>query len=116
MLKNTGLAPTTKASTSLVGYTDVAPNPTTGQETAQEDAFDEMASNFPCSCGMSHGNEFARINFGLPTLTKEQIGALMTGRLRKVLNLYKSRRAAATGSTKDFYDYQILLIERTFAN
>jgi len=40
----------------------------------------------------------------------------MTGRLRKVLSLYKSRRAAATGSTKDFYDYQILLIERTFAN
>ena len=116
MLKNTGLAPSTKASTSLVGYTYVAPNPTTGQETAQEDAFDEIASNFPCSCGMSHGNEFARINFGLPTLTKEQIGALMTGRLRKVLNLYKSRRAAATGSTKDFYDYQILLIERTFAN
>ena len=45
-----------------------------------------------------------------------EIGALMTGRLRKVLSLYKSRRAAATGSTKDFYDYQILLIERTFAN
>ena len=116
MLKNTGLAPTAKASTSLTGDAAALHTGAIGQPTTQEDAFDEMISSFPCSCGMSHGNEFARINFGLPTLTKEQIGALMTGRLRKVLSLYKSRRAAATGSTKDFYDYQILLIERTFAN
>jgi len=116
MLKNTGLAPTAKASTSLTGDAAALHTGAIGQPTTPEDAFDEMTSSFPCSCGMSHGNEFARINFGLPTLTKEQIGALMTGRLRKVLSLYKSRRAAATGSTKDFYDYQILLIERTFAN
>ena len=116
MLKNTGLAPTAKASTSLTGDAAALHTGAIGQPATPKDAFDEMTSSFPCSCGMSHGNEFARINFGLPTLTKEQIGALMTGRLRKVLSLYKSRRAAATGSTKDFYDYQILLIERTFAN
>ena len=37
-------------------------------------------------------------------------------RLREVLRLYKARRGSATGSTRDFYDYQILLIERLFAN
>jgi hypothetical protein len=58
--------------------------------------------------------EFARFNFGLPTLTSNQLGALMTGRLNEVLKLYKSRVASATGSTKDFYNYQIIKIERIF--
>jgi hypothetical protein len=58
--------------------------------------------------------EFARFNFGLPTLTANQLGAIMTGRLSEVLKLYKSRVTSATGSTKDFYNYQIIKIERIF--
>ncbi len=100
MLNNSGLTTKEKASSSSIN---------------NEDMF-QLESNFPCSCNMNHTFDFARINFGLPTLPKDQIGAIMTGRLRKVLNLYKSRRSSATGSTKDFYDYQILLIERIFAN
>lgn len=103
MLKNTGLTPKAQSTKSLAE-----------EENLLAETWPE--TSFPCSCGMSHGNEFARINFGLPTLTQDQIGVLMTGRLRKVLSLYKSRRASATGTTKDFYDYQILLIERIFAN
>lgn len=114
MLKNTGLAPAAKAPAITTG--DALRTDDGGRAAAREDAPDETAQGFPCSCGMSRGDGFSRPNFGLPTLAKEQLGALMTGRLRKVLGLYKSRRAAATGSTRDFYDYQILLIERTFAN
>ena len=36
----------------------------------------------------------------------------MTGRLKRVLQKYKTYRAMATGSTRDYYDYQILMIER----
>lgn len=100
MLNNSGLVAKDKASATSISNEDMT----------------DLESNFPCSCNMSQTDHFARINFGLPTLPKEQIGAIMTGRLRKVLSLYKSRRSSATGATKDFYDYQILLIERIFNN
>ena len=51
---------------------------------------------------------------GKKTLTANQLGAIMTGRLSEVLKLYKSRVTSATGSTKDFYNYQIIKIERIF--
>ena len=41
----------------------------------------------------------------------------MTSLLRKTLNLYKSRRATAPdAATRDFYDYQILSIDKIFSN
>ena len=40
----------------------------------------------------------------------------MVGRLNKIAQLYKSRRIASTGDTRDFYDYQLLLIERVMKN
>lgn len=107
MMRSSGLVASSKSSASLTAQTDAL---------NAEDTLDELPLSFPCSCGMNHSTEFARFNLGLPTLTKDQLGALMTGRLRKVLSLYKSRRASAVGSTKDFYDYQILLIERIFEN
>jgi len=39
----------------------------------------------------------------------------MTGRLERVLQKYKVFRNTATGSTRDYYDYQILLIEKALA-
>ncbi|MCD8317773.1 MAG: zinc-dependent metalloprotease [Paraprevotella sp.] len=105
MLNNTGLIQKPKAATTS----------SLGQNAGINT--DDMTENeYYCSSDMGEENKFTRIKFGLPTLSKEQLGALMTGRQHKVLSLYKARRAAATGSTKDFYDYQILLIERTFAN
>ena len=100
MIKNSGLSQqTAKSTTSL----------------AEETAATLPEESFGC-CALGPSTDFARINFGLPTLTKERIGAIMTGRLKKVLALYKARKGGATGSTKDFYDYQILLIERILSN
>lgn len=63
----------------------------------------------------SFGNDFVRINFGVSSLSKPQMGAIMTGRLKRVLQKYKVFRNTATGSTRDYYDYQILLIEKALA-
>lgn len=105
MLRNTGLTPvSSSAATKSLHHSE--------KESIEENTENEGGTGFFCSCGLSHGQNFARINFGLPTLTKDQMGALMTGRLRKVLGLYKTHRAAAKGTTRDFYDYQIMLIER----
>ena len=57
---------------------------------------------------------FARINMGVSALSKAQLGAIMTGQLRRVLAKYKTYRSVATGSTRDFYDYQILMMEKAF--
>lgn len=106
MMNNSGLATATKASSSALTEE--------GATSAWEDT---ETGTWPGCCALGpDGTAFARINFGLPTLTKDRMGALMTGRLREVLRLYKARRGSATGSTRDFYDYQILLIERLFAN
>lgn len=100
MIKNSGLSQqAAKSTTSLT----------------EETAATLPEESFGC-CALGLSTDFARINFGLPTLTKERMGAIMTGRLKKVLALYKARRGSASGSTRDFYDYQILLIERTLSN
>lgn len=100
MIKNSGLSQqAAKSTTSL----------------AEETSATLPEESFGC-CALGTSTDFARINFGLPTLTKERMGAVMTGRLKKVLALYKARKGSASGSTKDFYDYQILLIERTLSN
>ena len=103
MINNSGLDTKAKASSALALQT----------ETALHDT--ECPQPGCCALGMPEATSFARINFGLPTLPKDRMGALMTGRLREVLRLYKARRGAANGSTRDFYDYQILRIERIFA-
>ncbi len=102
MINNSGLV--AKASASGKSFTDES-----------KLAFDDTPA-FPCSCGINHAHSFARLNFGLPTLSKEELGVLMTARLKKVLNLYKTNRAKSIGITRDFYDYQIMLLERTFTN
>ena len=58
---------------------------------------------------------FVRINLGVSSLSKSQLNAIMTGRLRHVLQKYKAYRNVAVGSTRDFYDYQILSIEKALA-
>ena len=116
MMNNSGLAAKAKASSSSLTEEE-------GTGCAQAacgmdaSAWDTDTQTLPGCCALGTGPvSFARINFGLPTLPKDRMGALMTGRLRQVLKLYKSRRNAASGSTRDFYDYQILLMERLFAN
>ena len=65
-------------------------------------------------CAWQH--DFARINFGVSSLPKERMGVLMMGCLKRVLAKYKTFRPLATGSTRDYYDYQILQIERLLSN
>ena len=49
-------------------------------------------------------------------LSDAETGALMTGSLQRVLNKYRAYRATATGSTRDFYSYQILHVEKLLNN
>lgn len=86
----------------------------TGETAYAAAAFDESAAAADHFCGYSH--DFARINMGVSALSKAQLGAIMTGRLNRLLQKYRQYRAAATGSTRDFYDYEILLIERALNN
>ncbi len=64
-------------------------------------------------CGYTQ--DFVRINFGVSALSKTQLGVIMTGRLKRVLQKYRQYRNTATGTTRDFYDYEILLIERALS-
>ena len=63
----------------------------------------------------SFDQSFVRINMGVSSLSKTQMGAIMTGMLKRVLAKYKVYRNAATGTTRDFYDYEILVMERALA-
>ncbi len=74
---------------------------------------------FPCSFSACEAhqegdNSFFRLLLNQTPLPTTELRPMMTSLLRKTLNLYKSRRAAtADAATRDFYDYQILAIERT---
>lgn len=68
-------------------------------------------------CGHNHGSQsFSRINLGSAALPQSELGAIMFGRLKVVLAKYRAYRGTATGSTRDFYNYQIFLIERLLSN
>lgn len=77
----------------------------------------------PCSvCHHVHGDEpeeagssFYRILMGQPVLSSIDLQPLMTAQLRKVLSLYKTKRAVTTDAmTRNFYDFQIQNIENVF--
>ncbi len=90
MLKGSGLvpAPAKSSSSSLA------------DETEHSDSF------------CNYSTDFVRLNFGMSSLSKAQMGAVMTGRLKRVLQKYRTYRGMATGSTRDYYDYEILQIEK----
>lgn len=69
-----------------------------------------------CNHGIDADTSFARYNLGGSALSSAETGALMLRQLQKVLTKYRSYKATATGSTRDFYNYQILLIERLLNN
>ena len=102
MLTASGLVASSSASASSSLAADDA-------SAAQPDDSD-AADHF---CGYTQ--DFVRINFGVSALSKPQMGALMTGRLKRVLQKYRQFRNMATGTTRDFYDYEILLMERALS-
>ena len=93
MLTGSGLVAAAKSSTSSSSLTDEA-----------EDSF----------CNY-YDQSFVRINMGVSALSKVQLGTIMTGQLKRVLAKYKTYRNVATGNTRDFYDYQIIQIERALS-
>ena len=76
----------------------------------------------PCSMyGLANVDEarhsFLRILMGMPALPTVELRPMMAAQLRKVLALYKSKRAVTSdASTRDFYDYQIHMINKTLTN
>lgn len=90
MIRTSGLAPTTAAKASIAN------------------ADDEEERNL---CGYAD-DSFFRVNLGLSALTKDEMGALMMGRLKTVLQKLRTYRASATGLTRDFYDFQIHKIQQ----
>lgn len=65
----------------------------------------------PCEfCDPS--TSFVRINYGLPVLKEEIFKPLMLQQLKKVLNLYRIKRRTGDSKTRNFYEYQILVISK----
>ena len=102
MMQRTGLQPETGKKTK--GLTD--------DQLWQNDL--EMSQQICNANDMT--DSFVRINYGGSMLSDAETGALMTGSLQRVLNKYRAYRATATGSTRDFYSYQILLMEKLLNN
>ena len=102
MMQRTGLQPETGKKTK--GLTD--------DQLWQNDL--EMSQQICNANDMS--DSFVRINYGGSMLSDAETGALMTGSLQRVLNKYRAYRATANGSTRDFYSYQILLMEKLLNN
>ena len=108
LLNQTGLVPKTSSSSSLAG--DITDDNITGNDTVDDD--NVLADPF-CSHAVADPTQgFVRINLGVASLTSPQLGAIALGRLNRVLQKFRSYRASAAGSTRDFYDYEILLIEK----
>ncbi len=77
---------------------------------------EQESSLIICNHSIDADASFARYNLGGSALSSTEAGALMLGQLQKVLTKYRAYKASATGNTRDFYNYQILLIERLLKN
>lgn len=70
-----------------------------------------------CAENGEHTHSFIRILLNQSALPAIELQPMMTAQLRRVLALYKSKRATAPdASTRDFYDYQIHVINQTLTN
>ncbi len=92
----------------------------TGSSSRLANDIDLEGIPFPCSHVLCHQaaeeESFTRITLG-PSMSTAEMAPHMTGALKKVLSLYKQKRAATTDSaTRNFYDYQIITIEKLFNN
>lgn len=109
MMANTGLAPE-KAKKSASSFADYSQS---YEDLSTIDA-DDLALTPRCSCDSHSLSSFARINLGGSALSQTETGALMVGQLKRVLAKYRTYRNAAKGTTLDYYNYQIMLIEKHF--
>ncbi len=75
------------------------------------------ASESFCSHDRLHGVKdetvsYYRVNFELPKLAAGVGRPLAMKELKRIMNIYKSRRASGDERTRAFYDYQIVKIEK----
>ena len=119
LIRLSGLQPEAKKEKkSALAYSDEAEELTAPEEFERMTAHG-IAPAIPCSMTHSHAVEndgksrsFYRILMGHPSLPANELYPMMTGQLRKVLSLYRAKRAtAADPTTRDFYDYQIRVID-----
>lgn len=109
MMANTGLA-SEKAKKSASSFADYSQS---YEDLSTIDA-DDLALTPRCSCDSHSLSSFTRINLGGSALSQTETGALMVGQLKRVLAKYRTYRNAAKGTTLDYYNYQIMLIEKHF--
>lgn len=79
----------------------------------------EQAPSMPCShyaCQHNDDNgidNFSRTTYNTPEFNKFEVAPYMLGTLKKIQTLYQQARANTTDSyTRNFYDYQLLLIKQ----
>ena len=80
------------------------------------DAFFDETATLPCSHSMCQHNEaednFTRYTNKTPAFNSSEIAPYMLGTLRKIESLYRTARTTTADSeTRNFYDYQLLLIK-----
>ena len=76
---------------------------------------DACLPGLPCS-HMGPEHSFMRINYGLPALSANLLEPLMLNQLKKVVALYKRKRATGDAKTRNYYEYQIMQIEKLLKN
>lgn len=103
----------------LIQYSDLQGTPVKVNLNALTDDVNLEGIPFPCSHVLAHQAEeqsFTRFTLG-PSMSVAEMAPYMSGALKKVLTLYKQKRAVTTdAATRDFYDYQIVTIEKLFNN
>lgn len=108
------------ALSAIMSRTGLQPKPTTTStsKSLNEDNFLSSLSSpmLPCDYIEQYNQSFVRINMGGSSLSQNEMGAFMLGRMQRVLQRYRAYRISATGATRDFYNYQIMLIERLLNN
>ena len=98
------------------------PGTKVADKTALAEEYDrlfEQAPTLPCShyaCQHNEDNEaddFTRMTYDTPGFNKFEAAPYMLGALKKIQVLYQQARANTTDSyTRNFYDYQLLLIKQ----
>ena len=69
------------------------------------------SDRLPCEAAEAETG-FVRINYGLPALDSNIYKPMMTGQLKRVLQLFRAKRNTGDTKTRNFYDYQILTINK----
>uniref|UniRef100_A0AB33J8A0 Zinc-dependent metalloprotease n=1 Tax=Prevotella sp. GTC17259 TaxID=3236795 RepID=A0AB33J8A0_9BACT len=78
-----------------------------------EEADKLMVETTELACCKAHqGQSFMRIIYGLPSLSTDVMAPLMLNQLKKVRSLYGQKRATGDSKTRNFYEYQILMIDK----